>query len=160
MSTFNFIPKAFTGEEDTCPVCIARVQLEAVLEGIELAFVEAQPGEGKERIAGYFRLMKLFAEMQADYRIAFAINLSIWFSAERYGRTKKVPDLLMAYDEYRDRSASSFQAYQKAFNEVSTAIGSSEFNNAHIRLGESIAAFFTEVDKWTVKRRQDAFSVV
>jgi len=44
---FNFIPKAFAGEEDTCPVCIARVQLEAVLEGIKLAFVAAQPSEGK-----------------------------------------------------------------------------------------------------------------
>lgn len=156
----NFIPKAFTGEEDTCPVCIARVQLEAVIEGIELAFVAAQPTEGKEKIAAYFRLTKLFAEMQCDYRVAFAINLSIWFSAERYGRAKKVPDLLMAYDEYRERSVNSFQAYQRAFAEHSAAIGLSEFNDAHAKLGDSITAFFTEVDKWTVKRREDAFSAL
>jgi hypothetical protein len=153
----NFIPKAFTGEEDTCPVCIARVQLEAVLEGIELAFVAAQPTEGKEKIAAYFRLTKLFSEMQCDYRVAFAINLSIWFSAERCGRAKKVPDLVMAYDEYRECSVNSFEAYQKAFAELSTAIGSSVFNDAHLKLADSITAFFTEVDKWTVKRREDAF---
>jgi hypothetical protein len=156
----NFIPKAFTGEEDTCPVCIARVQLEAVIEGIELAFVAAQPTEGKEKIAAYFRLTKLFAEMQCDYRVAFAINLSIWFSAERYGRAKKVPDLLMAYDEYRERSVNSFQAYQRAFAELSAAIGLSEFNDSHAKLADSVTAFFTEVDKWTVKRREDAFSVL
>lgn len=160
MSMFNFIPKAFSGEEDTCPVCIARVQLEAVLEGIELAFVAAQPTEGKEKIAAYFRLTKLFAEMQSGYRLAFAINLSIWFSAERYGRAKKVPDLLMAYDEYRERSVNSFQAYQKAFAELSIAIGSSEFNDAHATLGDSVTTFFAEVDKWTVKRREDAFRIL
>jgi len=98
--------------------------------------------------------------MQCDYRLAFAINLSIWFSAERYGRAKKVPDLLMAYDEYRERLVNSFQAYQKAFAELSAAIGLSEFNDAHAKLGDSITAFFTEVDKWTVKRREDAFSVL
>lgn len=157
---FNFIPRAFAGEEDTCPVCIARVQLEAVLEGIELVFFAAQPTEGKEKIAAYCRLTKLFAEMQCDYRLAFALNLSIWFSAERYGRAKKVPDLLMAYDEYRERSVNSFLAYQKAFAELSATIGLSEFNDAHAKLGDSITAFFTEVDKWTVKRRADAFSVL
>lgn len=157
---FNFIPKAFAGEEDTCPVCIARVRLEAVLEGIERAFAAAQPTEGTAKIAAYFRLTKLFAEMQCDYRVAFAINLSIWFSAERYGRAKKVPDLLMAYDEYRERSVNSFQTYQTAFAELSAAIGLSEFNDAHAKLEDSITDFFTEVDKWTVKRREDAFSVL
>ncbi len=156
----NFIPKAFTGEEDTCPVCIARVQLEAALEGIELAFVAAQPTEGKEKIAAYFRLTKLFAEMQCDYRIAFAINLSIWFSAERYGRAKKVPDLLMAYDEYRERSVNSFQAYRNASAELSTVLSSPPLADANTKLAGAVEAFFVEVDKWTTKRREDAFSVL
>lgn len=157
---FNFIPKAFTGEEDTCPVCVARIQLEAVLEEIELAFAVALPSRGKKQIAAYFRLTKLFAELQSDYRVAFAINLSIWFSAERYGRAKKVPDLLIAYDEYRERSLNSFKAYQEASAELSSVLCSVALSNAHAKLAGAVNTFFTEVDKWTMKRRADAFIVL
>lgn len=174
---FNFIPNAFTGEEDTCPVCIARMGLEGALVSEETALnnlgvkLACTDGVGEELARAYTQLRQNFQVLSGDYRVSFAINLAIWFSAERYGRTKKVPDLLLAYDEYRDRAVQSFTDYNQAFEVLAEAIKSSvtpaslvgEYTgllDSHKSIQPLVDGFWKAVDGWTVKRREDAFGVV
>lgn len=172
----NFIPVAFTGEEDTCPVCIARVKLEASLQSTAEALNKLGVGcfsvsLSSETAAVMMQLLGNWQALLADYRVAFSLNLAIWFSAERHGRVKKVPDLLLAYDEYRTRLLSELAAYKAAHGHLlasmskhqakETVRGALEaYSRQHDELVLSFAGFFAEVDKWTDKRREDAFSVL
>jgi|JI8StandDraft_1071087.scaffolds.fasta_scaffold08972_5 hypothetical protein len=172
----NFIPVAFTGEEDTCPVCIARVKLEASLQSTAEALNKLgvscfSVSLSGETAASMMQLLGNWQGLLADYRVAFSLNLAIWFSAERHGRVKKVPDLLLAYDEYRSRLLNELAAYKAAHGQllasmskepakesVQTALEA--FSRLHDELTVSFDDFFAEVDKWTDKRRDDAFSVL
>lgn len=156
----NFIPTAFAGDEDTCPVCVARLELESVLNKIQSALsVIDWSGEGN-KAGALSQLHRLFGDMRCDYRVAFAVNMSIWFSAERYGRAKKVPDLLLAYDEYRDQSRASFSAFEKDAPALIQILSEAELAEAVTHLSPAIAAFFKEVDSWTDSRRKSAFNVL
>lgn len=201
----NFIPKAFTQEKDECPVCLARLDLEATMPQVaanldKLLVTAMQNGVGSTVCRALLDLHSSFGKSHADYRVAFSLNLSIWFSAERFGRVKKVPDLILAYEEYRGEASKSLSALKAAVQnlqqvcltdaegEVSSQDSSSKdssskdrsgngdlFNKGKnsslvIELSEFINAFkdfqtkaerfWLEVDKWTDKRREDAFKVV
>lgn len=170
----NFIPKAFTGEEDTCPVCIARLDLESSLlvqqKALQAFNFRLLTGGGcSERLAQQsLDLSGLFQTLLADYRVSFALNLGIWFAAERFGRTKKVKDLLLAYDEYREQSLASFAAFNRAVEELNgTMVGENTscpelaaLVSAQVKLKQSVERFWLEVDKWTLKRREEAFKVL
>lgn len=174
---FNFIPNAFTGEEDTCPVCIARKGLEGALVGEEAALntfgvkLACTDGVSEELARSYSQLRQAFQVLSGDYRVSFAVNLAIWFSAERYGRTKKVPDLLLAYDEYRDRAVQSIADYNRAFEVLAETVKASAIPASiavehaglltiHTSLQPLVDEFWKAVDGWTVKRREEAFGVV
>jgi hypothetical protein len=206
----NFIPKAFTQEKDECPVCLARLDLEATMPQVaanldKLLVAAMQNGVGSAVCRALLDLHSSFGKSHADYRVAFSLNLSIWFSAERFGRVKKVPDLILAYEEYRGEASKSLSALKAAVQnlqqvcltdaegEVSSQDGSSkdrsskdssskdssgngdlsnkgknsslvielsEFINAFKDFQTKAERFWLEVDKWTDKRREDAFKVV
>lgn len=201
----NFIPKAFTQEKDECPVCLARLDLEATMPQVaacldKLLVTAMQDGVGSAVCRALLDLHSSFGKSHADYRVAFSLNLSIWFSAERFGRVKKVPDLILAYEEYRGEASKSLSALKAAVQnlqqvcltdaegEVSSQDGSSKDSSSKdssgngdlskkgknsslvIELSEFLTAFndfqtkaerfWLEVDKWTDKRREDAFKVV
>ena len=95
--------------------------------------------------------------------MAFAVNLGIWFSAERFGRTKKVLDLVLAYDEYRDHAVAAFVEFNKALQAVVArpeANGFDELKLSHTLVVGVHDSFWVEVDKWTTKRREDAFKIL
>jgi hypothetical protein len=201
----NFIPKAFTQEKDECPVCLARLDLEATMPQVaasldKLLVTAMQDGVGSTVCRALLDLHSSFGKSHADYRVAFSLNLSIWFSAERFGRVKKVPDLILAYEEYRGEASKSLSALKAAVQnlqqvcltdaegEVSSQDSSSKDSSSKdssgngdlsnkgknsslvIELSEFLTAFkdfqtkaerfWLEVDKWTDKRREDAFKVV
>lgn len=201
----NFIPKAFTQEKDECPVCLARLDLEATMPQVaanldKLLVAAMQNGVGSTVCRALLDLHSSFGKSHADYRVAFSLNLSIWFSAERFGRVKKVPDLILAYEEYRGEASKSLSALKAAVQnlqqvcltdaegEVSSQDSSSKDSSSKdssgngdlsnkgknsslvIELSEFLTAFkdfqtkaerfWLEVDKWTDKRREDAFKVV
>ncbi|OPZ89274.1 MAG: hypothetical protein BWY75_01232 [bacterium ADurb.Bin425] len=216
----NFIPKAFTQEKDECPVCLARLDLEATMPQVaasldKLLVTAMQDGVGSAVCRALLDLHSSFGKSHADYRVAFSLNLSIWFSAERFGRVKKVPDLILAYEEYRGEASKSLSALKAAVQnlqqvcltdaegEVSSHDSSSKDSSSKdssskdgsskdssskdssgngdlsnkgknsslvIELSEFLTAFndfqtkaerfWLEVDKWTDKRREDAFKVV
>jgi hypothetical protein len=156
----NFIPVAFAGDENTCPVCVARLNLESVLAEIESELTQSQPYEGPDKLLAYSSLIRLFAAMHCDYRVSCAVNLSIWFAAERYGRVKKVPELIIAYDEYRERFFASFSAFEETSREHAELLASATLIAALEKLPLVARLYFEEVDKWTVKRREDAFTII
>jgi hypothetical protein len=206
----NFIPKAFTQEKDECPVCLARLDLEATMPQVaasldKLLVTAMQDGVGSAVCRALLDLHSSFGKSHADYRVAFSLNLSIWFSAERFGRVKKVPDLILAYEEYRGEASKSLSALKAAVQNLqqvcltdaegevsshdsSSKDGSSKDSSSKdssgngdlsnkgknsslvIELSEFLTAFndfqtkaerfWLEVDKWTDKRREDAFKVV
>lgn len=201
----NFIPKAFTQEKDECPVCLARLDLEATMPQVaasldKLLVTAMQDGVGSTVCRALLDLHSSFGKSHADYRVAFSLNLSIWFSAERFGRVKKVPDLILAYEEYRGEASKSLSALKAAVQnlqqvcltdaegEVSSQDSSSKDSSSKdssgngdlsnkgknsslvMELSEFLTAFkdfqtkaerfWLEVDKWTDKRREDAFKVV
>ncbi len=172
----NFIPKAFTGEEDTCPVCIARLDLESCLlveqKALQAFNFRLLTGGGcSERLAQQsLDLSGLFQTLLADYRVSFALNLGIWFAAERFGRTKKVKDLLLAYDEYREQSLASFAAFNLAVEELNSTMTGENTSGFSLELAsllssqeslkQAVERFWLEVDKWTMKRREEAFKVL
>jgi hypothetical protein len=173
----NFIPTAFRGEEDTCPVCIARLKLESILDTEHAQLVALTQraatagGATSEDLAAIGTAWSSFARMLADYRVAFAVNLSIWFSAERLGRVKKVPDLIAAYDEYRTQTLSSIAQYDHdctallaVIHKRGTKDGCSETATKlglnHQALMDSCKEFWVAVDAWTDPRREQVFKVV
>ncbi len=201
----NFIPKAFTQEKDACPVCLARLDLEATMPQVaanldKLLVTAMQNGVGSTVCRALLDLHSSFGKSHADYRVAFSLNLSIWFSAERFGRVKKVPDLILAYEEYRGEASKSLSALKAAVQNLqqvcltdaegevssqdssskdssskdrsgngdlsnkgknsSLVIELSEFINAFKDFQTKAERFWLEVDKWTDKRREDAFKVV
>lgn len=201
----NFIPKAFTQEKDECPVCLARLDLEATMPQVaanldKLLVTAMQNGVGSTVCRALLDLHSSFGKSHADYRVAFSLNLSIWFSAERFGRVKKVPDLILAYEEYRGEASKSLSALKAAVQNLqqvcltdaegevssqdssskdssskdrsgngdlsnkgknsSLVIELSEFINAFKDFQTKAERFWLEVDKWTDKRREDAFKVV
>lgn len=183
--TINFIPAAFHDETGECPVCIARVKLDGLIESerdLLLALSKAleagrfcaedQNGwAGSEETPALALTWSAFAQMLADYRVAFGINLAIWFSAERFGRASKVPDLLMAYEEYRLQSLSSFEQFDRTCTNLLALLDRRQGGEAlsesvgmltrtHKALMESVSVFWIVVDDWTVKRREQAFSVL
>ncbi len=165
----NFIPLAFTGENDECPVCVARLQFEAAAE-VSVAVTKlahdqlTAGGADASVLLAWKAIPELFQAMMADYRVSFAVNLAIWFSAERFGRVKKVPDLILAYAEYREQSGNSLRALKQAYEAFAAA--SAGFREAeaikasHDDLINAAELFWTEVDKWTKKRHEDAFSLL
>ncbi len=169
----NFIPKAFSDEEDACPVCIARTQLESALEVERKTLDQFKLALANSALTTELRLLQStvaqsFSGMLCDYRVAFALNLAIWFSAERYGRVKKVPDLLLAYDEYRKQSEASVETYKGHLAVFQSALTSSIIDQAilsalqssHEALKTAIGVFFHEVNNWTEKRREEAFKIL
>lgn len=168
----NFIPRVFGADENTCPVCVARTALEAQLE-LEQASLDKlgikllTAGLPEDAANAYFELQKCFRAFLSHYRVAFAINLAIWFSAERFGRTKKVPDLILAYDEYRAELVGAFEAYTRACEGFFTVVDQSEmgaehqnFLSATCGLNPTYQAFLAAVDSWTVKRREEALALL
>jgi hypothetical protein len=172
----NFIPKALTAEEDgTCPICPVRLNLEALLEDEQARLRELfakllTNGTSLVVSQAVAPLPELFASMTADYRVAYGLNLAIWFAAEQYGRAKKVPDLLAAYEEYRTKAKASFAQYDEAVQLVLArgtdhGVGGAEgelgaLSTCHADLVSADKAFWVEVDKWTDGRREEAFKIV
>ena len=173
----NFIPTSFAGDEETCPVCIARTDLETKLAQEESAFLTlgqrliTADGVNEEIAETYASVQNAYRKLISDYRVAFAINLGIWFSAERFGRVKKVPDLIIAYDEYRNESVGAFESYNLSCDAFFAAVQNSVFSSAlkaeheallesHTALRASVQNFWAVVDAWTVKRREDAFKLL
>jgi len=173
----NFIPTAFRGEEDTCPVCIARLKLETILDTEHarlLALTQSAATAGgavSEGLADIGNAWSSFSQMLADYRVAFAVNLSIWFSAERLGRVKKVPDLIAAYDEYRTKALSSITQYDRDCNALLSVIQTGEttkrcsdavtkLGSNHQALMDAFKDFWVAVDAWTNPRREQVFKVL
>lgn len=173
----NFIPTAFKEEEDTCPVCIARLKLESILDAEQdhLLSLTQHPatacGATSEELAAIGSAWASFSHMLADYRVAFAVNLSIWFSAERLGRVKKVPDLIAAYDEYRTTVLSSISEYDTKCDALLAILrkrepndgdtnAPSEFELNHLELMNSFKEFWVAVDGWTIPRREQVFNVL
>lgn len=172
-----FIPKAFTGEEDTCPVCVARIQYEQAQSDLgsdlrKLGLKAASAGLPAGLAAQYLDASEKFAEMNAHYQVALGVNLSIWFSAERFGRVKKVPDLILAYEEYKDKSLQSLASCSVAFE---TLISGFSSDNAHAEsckeelqeLQDSLQLFVLKADvfwkvvgNWTDHRKGEAFKVI
>lgn len=173
----NFIPKAFTAEEDgTCPICPVRLKFEAALE-VEAALLRQVgsklivAGAGETLANAWQAVPAAFAVALADYRVSYSLNLAIWFSAEQFGRAKKVPDLLMAYEEYRTRVGASMAAYVesvKAFIQLASvecvagpvkeSLDALKTSHAELVAANSVA--WVELDKWTNGRREEAFKVV
>jgi len=173
----NFVPKPFIAGEDTCPTCIARAGLEESLEAEQAALSKISSrflstGAPTDEIASTYRsLSDLFYTMLSNYRVSFAVNMAIWFSAERFGRAKKVPDLLLAYDEYRREAGQSCDEYHKVCERFLAACeeglqGSSiqedldGLASSHKALTAAISSFWSEVDSWTNRRRDEAFKVL
>ena len=189
----NFIPKAFTQEKDECPVCLARLDLEATMPQVaanldKLLVAAMQNGVGSTVCRALLDLHSSFGKSHADYRVAFSLNLSIWFSAERFGRVKRVPDLILAYEEYRGEANKSLSALKAAVQNLqqvcrkepekpekkeegeeglsdkgeSCAATSelAEFLKVFSDFQEKAERFWLEVDKWTDKRREEAFKVI
>lgn len=173
----NFIPKAFTAEEDgTCPICPVRLKFEAALE-VEAALLRQVGSKlivagASETLADAWQAVPAaFAVALADYRVSYSLNLAIWFSAEQFGRAKKVPDLLMAYEEYRTQVGASMAAYVasiKVFVDTATAEcmagplkeSVDALVKSHAELVAANSAAWGELDKWTNGRREEAFKVL
>jgi len=171
-----FIPKAFTGEEDTCPVCVARIQYEQAQTDLasdlrKLGLKAASTGLPTGLAANYLEASEKFAEMCANYQVALAVNLSIWFSAERFGRVKKVPDLILAYEEYKDKSLTSLAS---CFVSIETLLGSfagesslaenckselQDLQDSHQLFVLKANVFWKVVGNWTEHRKSEAFKV-
>lgn len=181
----NFIPKAFDHEEDsTCPICPARQKLEALLDVesgrltdcYQKLFATGVTGEASVALS---KLPGLFAALLADYRVAYGLNLAIWFAAEQHGRAKRVPELLLAYEEYRAQSKASFSSFDagvrefieavRKCGEAGTAGGTTvvagtalmdEMERTHLEVMQAEKAFWVEVDKWTDGRRDEAAKIL
>jgi hypothetical protein len=167
----NFIPTAFRGEEDTCPVCIARLKLEGILDTEHARLLALTESAASAGLADIGNAWSSFSQMLADYRVAFAVNLSIWFSAERLGRVKKVPDLIAAYDEYRTKALSSITQYDRDCKALLSVIQAGEstmrcadaatkLGSNHQALMDSFKDFWVAVDAWTDPRREQVFKVL
>lgn len=173
----NFIPMAFASSETTCPVCLAREALETAQSNTSIALIDmheniaAQIPPSAPALQQALQAEMAFEKMLSDYRVAFAINLAIWFSAERFGRTRKVPDLILAYEEYRQQALLTFSLYEQSISKLisllteqaqpgAKGINVQEFSTTHANLIGKNEAFWLEVDKWTQKRRDDAFKLL
>lgn len=168
----NFIPKAFPEEEDSCPVCLAKASMEAAFhkEATAIQNLLSKACSGHSTFSAdaqtLLDLMQKFFEMHSDFRVSLAINLGIWFSAERYGRAKKVVELLMACDEYRDRAVQSLEALDTAIETFSGQLTDAQkieyrdLFTVHKEALETARSFWAEIDKWNNRRRDEAFSVI
>jgi hypothetical protein len=163
----NFIPKAFPEEEDSCPVCLAKISMEAAFEK-EASAIQAliagacTTGGTPEAAKALLAVSQKFYEMHSDFRVSLAINLGIYFSAERYGRAKKVIELLLACDEYRERAALSLQALNASVEQLESheQLSCSHLITAHREAMDTARLFWDEIDKWNTRRRDEAFSVI
>lgn len=180
----NFIPKAFDHEEDSgCPICPARKKLEALLDDESARLTGCYQklsaiGVTQEASVALSKLPALFAALLADYRVAYGLNLAIWFAAEQHGRAKRVPELLLAYEEYRTEAKASFVSFDAAVRDFLTAARKSgtdtangaevspaakeldELERIHREVMLAEKAFWVEVDKWTDGRRDEAAKIV
>lgn len=172
-----FIPKAFTGEEDTCPVCVARIQYEQAQSDLasdlrKFGLRAMSTGLPAGLAALYLDASEKFAEMNSHYQVALGVNLSIWFSAERFGRVKKVPDLILAYEEYKDKSLQSIASCSVAIETLLSGLASDSavaeaFKSEIQELHDGYQLFVLKADNfwkvvgtWTDPRKRDAFSVL
>ncbi|MBI1267902.1 MAG: hypothetical protein GC193_10785 [Cryomorphaceae bacterium] len=168
----NFIPVAFTEEEAVaCPVCVVRVGMEKCLDAEFQAFREifisalSQNSLSAEAAEELTTAYEVFNTFYSDYRIAFVVNLCIWFAAERFGKAGKVPDVLAAYEEYRDKAKAAFQHLDNAMTKLFASLTEAavEFDGlsaSHQALKEASELFWKEVDSWTDGRRSKAFQIV
>lgn len=168
----NFIPVAFTEEEEVaCPVCVVRLELEDRLEKEFLAFRElfarvlSEKSLDRDVADKLFKTYELFNTYFGDYRVSFTVNLCIWFSAERFGNASKIPDVLAAYEEYRDKTKSAFAEFEEALSDTLSALEGAgvdvaELREAHDEVVTASAGFWVEVDKWTDERKSSSFKIL
>lgn len=168
----NFIPKAFPEEEDSCPVCLAKTSMEAAFkreaDAIQKLLAKAcnECATTPDHTEALLELSQKFYEMHSDFRVSLAINLGIWFSAERYGRAKRVVELLMACDEYRERAAQSLNELDACVEKVKAqscqpeSSGYIELRASHDEAMTTAKSFWGEIDKWNNRRRDEVFSVI
>ncbi|MBC7997387.1 MAG: hypothetical protein IAF58_05570 [Leptolyngbya sp.] len=165
----NFIPKAFPEEEDSCPVCLAKLSLETAFKAEENSLrllIEEMCSNGSASCKSVLDLSQKFYEMHSDFRVSLAVNLGIWFSAERYGRAKKVIELLLACDEYKDKALKSLEDLDVCVEQLKLIFSGKEQENwsnlfiAHDQVMEAAAVFWREIEIWNTRRRDEAFSVI
>ncbi len=165
----EFIPSQFKESDGECKICDARKELELSLaaESNLLVQIGSKGMTASPLLDAHMKMWPIFASAVSDYRVCFAQNLALYFTAERHGRLRKVPEFLGACDEYRKRALESLSQFDSAFQEFKTVSQSAQqaqdlqdaiaqLVTAHGATMSSAQAFWDQIDIWTEARNKTA----
>lgn len=170
----EFIPAQFTESDGECTICDARKELERSLGeesdhllrlGTDLMFGTEQGCKGVSTPAvfeAYLRLCVALGDAVADYRVCFAQNLALFFTAERHGRLRKVPEFLGACDEYRERALASLADFDSAFEvfkDLAKSMDVDELECLHTQTLNHARSFWQQIERWSEERYKTARSL-
>lgn len=164
----EFIPKPFEENGGECKVCDTRLAFEESLksESDFLLWLGQEAAGSPELVPVYLKLWPAFADAMSDYRVCFSQNLALYFTAERYGRLRRVPDFLAACDAYKQRALASFDEYNAAVTEFQVASQRCQDHKLHEQVAQLVSlheqtkakaqAFWEQIEIWTQSRYQAA----
>lgn len=175
----EFIPSQFSESGGECKICDARMEFEQSLTTESNLLLSLGTGgePSLNRLAtlsptllqAYLQLWSSLGDALSDYRVCFAQNLALYFTAERFGRLRKVPELVGACDEYRQRALASLAEFDQAFDKFKALSGSEQPKDLELPIALLLAvhdatmrtarAFWEQIDIWTQARNKTARSL-
>lgn len=170
----NFVPQAFSSSvEHDCHICAARQRFEQAQDAASAALhgmLQCMLSNGKtdaETSRSTSAVIRSLVEMVADYRVSVNTNFCIWYAAEQHGKSRDVPELLHAYEEYRQHSMRSIRRFLRASGRLVSHVSKAAcadslrdqleaFKSARKDLRSAERHYWVVVDAWTNKRRDES----